>query len=124
MKQLLMVAGFDRYFQIARCFRDEDQRADRQLEFTQIDLEMSFVGVEDVLDVLEEITARACAEVVGVALPRPFPRVAYDEVMARYGTDKPDRRIQLEIVDLSKAVARSGFRVFRADAIAKGGIVK
>jgi aspartyl-tRNA synthetase len=123
MKQLLMVAGYDGYFQIARCFRDEDQRADRQLEFTQLDLEMSFVGEDDVLRSLEEITARAFADVMGVELPRPFPRLAFDEAIARYGSDKPDTRIGLEIVDLSEVVAGCGFKVF-ADAVAGGGVVK
>ena len=122
MKQLLMVAGFDRYFQIARCFRDEAQRADRQLEFTQVDLEMSFVGVDDVLEVLEEVTVRACAA-AGVELPRPFPRLGYAEAMARYGSDRPDTRIQLELVDLSDLFRESGFRAFRG-AVDAGGIVK
>ena len=123
MKQLFMVAGFDRYFQIARCFRDEDQRADRQLEFTQIDLEMSFVGVDDVLEVLEELTARACAEACDVELPRPFPRMSHAEAMQRYGSDRPDTRIQLELVELTDLFAESEFRAFRA-AVDAGGIVK
>ncbi len=123
MKQLLMMAGFDGYFQIARCFRDEDQRADRQLEFTQIDLELSFVGVEEVLQVIEEITEHAFRATIGVELERPFPRYSYADVMARYGTDRPDTRIQLEIVDLSDLVAGSGFKVF-AGAIEAGGVVR
>ncbi|MCP4003871.1 MAG: aspartate--tRNA ligase [bacterium] len=123
IKQMLMVAGFDRYFQIARCFRDEDQRADRQLEFTQLDLEMSFVGEEDVLEVLEELTCRAYKEVSDITLERPFPRVSYDEVMDRYGSDRPDRRISLELVDLSDAVASSSFKVF-SGAVKNGGVVK
>jgi len=123
MKQLLMVAGYDRYFQIARCFRDEDQRADRQLEFTQIDLEMSFVGIEDVLAVLEEVTARGCREAAGVELPRPFGRMSYAEAMARYGCDRPDTRIGLELVELTEAFRTSGFNAFRG-AVEKGGIVK
>ncbi len=123
MKQLLMVAGFDGYFQIARCFRDEDQRADRQLEFSQIDLEMSFIGVEDVLNVLEDITARAFREVKGIELPRPFPRASYADVMARYGSDKPDTRITLELVDLTDIVAHSGLQVF-AQAVQAGGVVR
>jgi aspartyl-tRNA synthetase len=123
MKQLLMVAGYDRYFQIVRCFRDEDLRADRQYEFTQVDLEMAFVGVEDVLEVLEEVTWRGCAETTGVELPRPFPRLSYAEAMARYGSDKPDTRILLELVDLTAAFRESGFRAFRA-AVDAGGIVK
>jgi aspartyl-tRNA synthetase len=122
MKQLLMVAGFDRYFQIARCFRDEDQRADRQLEFTQVDIEMSFVGVEDVLAVLEEVTAAGCAA-AGVTLPRPFARLSYADAMARYGSDRPDTRIGLELVELTDLFAQSGFRAFRA-AVDAGGIVK
>jgi len=123
MKQLLMVAGFDRYFQIVRCFRDEDQRADRQLEFTQVDLEMSFVGVEDVLVVLEELTARCCAEAAGIALPRPFQRLSYVDAMARFGSDRPDTRIQLELVDLTEGFRDSGFRAFRT-SVEAGGIVK
>ncbi|HEX5066652.1 MAG TPA: aspartate--tRNA ligase [Myxococcota bacterium] len=122
MKQLLMVAGFDRYFQIARCFRDEDQRADRQLEFTQVDLEMSFVGVEDVLAVLEEVTVQGCAT-AGISLARPFARISYKEAMDRYGSDRPDTRIQLELVELTDVFAASGFRAFRA-AVDGGGIVK
>jgi aspartyl-tRNA synthetase len=122
MKQLLMVAGFDRYFQIARCFRDEDQRADRQLEFTQVDLEMSFVGVEDVLAVLEEVTVQGCAT-AGISLARPFARISYKEAMDRYGSDRPDTRIQLELVELTDVFAASGFRAFRA-AVDAGGIVK
>ena len=123
MKQLLMVAGFDRYFQIVRCFRDEDQRADRQLEFTQIDLEMAFVGVEDVLDVLEELTAGVFAQVIGVEIQRPFARICYADAMARFGSDRPDTRIQLELVDLSDSFRESDFRAFRA-AVDDGGIVK
>jgi len=123
MKQLLMVAGFDRYFQIVRCFRDEDQRADRQLEFTQVDLEMSFVGVEDVLRVLEELTVRSCAEAAGIALPRPFQRLSYADAMRRFGSDRPDTRIQLELVDLTESFRESGFRAFRA-SVEAGGIVK
>ncbi len=123
MKQMLMVAGFDAYFQIARCFRDEDQRADRQFEFTQLDLEMSFVGVDEVLHVLEEITTRALSDVVGVELPRPFDRISYDEAMSRYGSDRPDRRVQLELVDFSDVVAASGFEVF-ASAVERGGVVR
>ncbi|MBM4384870.1 MAG: aspartate--tRNA ligase [Deltaproteobacteria bacterium] len=123
MKQLFMVSGFDRYFQIARCFRDEDLRADRQLEFTQIDLEMSFVGVEEVLAVLEDLTWRAWRDTLGVTLPRPFPRMSYAEAMARYGSDKPDTRVLLELVDLTDLFVNSGFKAF-AGPVAKGGIVK
>lgn len=123
MKQLLMIAGFDGYFQIARCFRDEDQRADRQLEFSQIDLEMSFVGVDEVLRVLEEITVRAFHDVRGIDLPRPFPRLTYAEAMARYGSDRPDTRITLELTDLTDIVAQSTFQVF-AQTVQQGGIVR
>jgi aspartyl-tRNA synthetase len=123
MKQLLMIAGFDRYFQIARVFRDEDQRADRQFEFTQVDLEMSFVGVEDVLHVLEEVTVRTCREAAGVELPRPFPRLSWSESMARYGIDRPDTRIRLELIELTDLFEKSAFRAFRA-AVDAGGIVK
>lgn len=123
MKQLLMMAGFDGYFQIARCFRDEDQRADRQLEFTQIDLEMSFVGVDEVLQTLEEITVRAFRETCGVELSRPFPRRTYADVMARYGSDRPDTRIALDLVDLSDIVTNSTFQVF-AQAVRDGGVVR
>ena len=122
MKQLLMVAGFDRYFQIARCFRDEDQRADRQLEFTQVDLELAFATVEEVLEVLEAVTVAGCA-VAGLDLPRPFPRITYREAIDRYGVDRPDTRITLELVDLTDAFATSEFRAFR-QAVDAGGIVK
>ncbi|HEY8123499.1 MAG TPA: aspartate--tRNA ligase [Myxococcota bacterium] len=123
MKQLFMVSGFDRYFQIARCFRDEDLRADRQLEFTQIDLEMSFVGVEDVLPVLEDLTRRAWRETIGIELPQPFPRMSYAEAMSRYGSDKPDTRVQLELVELTDLFRDTGFKAFGA-AVARGGVVK
>ena len=123
MKQMLMVAGFDGYFQIARCFRDEDQRADRQLEFTQLDLEMSFVRVEDVLELLEHITVRAFRDVLGVELERPFPRLGWAEAMLRYGTDKPERRITLELVELTDVVRGTEFKVF-AGALASGGVVR
>ncbi len=123
MKQLLMMAGYDRYFQIARCFRDEDQRADRQLEFTQIDLEMAFCGVEEVLDVLEEVCVRGFREAAGVELARPFPHLSYADAIARFGSDRPDTRIQLELADLTDVFRESGFRAFRA-AVDAGGIVK
>jgi aspartyl-tRNA synthetase len=122
MKQLFMIAGCDRYYQIARCFRDEDQRADRQLEFTQIDLEMSFVGVEDVLSVLEKVTvdgSRAC----GIELEAPFNRITYADAMDRYGSDRPDTRILLELVDLTDVFRTSDFKAFRGVA-ESGGIVK
>jgi aspartyl-tRNA synthetase len=123
MKEMRMVAGFDGYFQIARCFRDEDQRADRQLEFTQLDLELSFVGMDDVLDLLEHLTVRAFRDVLGVELARPFDRLSYADAMARYGSDKPERRIALEIVELSDLLAASEFKVF-AGALASGGVVR
>ncbi len=122
MKQLLMVAGFDRYFQIARCFRDEDQRADRQLEFSQLDLEMSFVGVEDVLEVLETLMLRACSA-GGTELERPFPRMSYADAMSRYGSDKPDTRILLELTELTDVFRDSEFKAFRG-VVDAGGIVK
>ncbi|MBO9343360.1 MAG: aspartate--tRNA ligase [Roseiflexus sp.] len=124
LKQLLMVAGFDRYFQIARCFRDEDQRADRQPEFTQLDMEMSFVDQDDVLDVIERLFTALCREIVPhKRLVTPFPRLTYAEAMARFGSDKPDLRYGLELVDVSDVVAASQFGVFRA-ALDTGGQVK
>lgn len=123
MKQLLMISGFERYFQIARCFRDEDLRADRQLEFTQVDLEMSFIGVDDVLPVLEEIVVRCWRDAGGIALAQPFPRMGYAEAMARFGIDKPDLRVTLELVDLTDLFRTTGLKAFQA-TIAGGGIVK
>jgi aspartyl-tRNA synthetase len=122
-KQLLMVAGFDRYYQIARCYRDEGQRADRMLEFTQLDVEMSFVGREDVLELTESLFAEIWHEVAGVEVPVPFPRLSYAECMLRYGTDRPDRRFGLEIADVTEAVRDSEFGVF-ARAVAGGGVVR
>lgn len=124
LKQLLMIAGFERYFQIARCFRDEDQRADRQPEFTQLDLEMSFVEEKDVLDLTEELFASLVKSVKPeMKVMKSFPRLSYKECMDRYGTDKPDLRFGLELVDLSDLVAETGFNVFRS-AIEGGGVVK
>ncbi len=123
MKQLFMIAGFDRYFQIARCFRDEDLRADRQLEFTQVDLELAFVGVEEVLQVLEALVANAWLDTLGVALARPFPRMSYAEAMGRYGSDKPDTRVLLELVELTDLFRGTQFRAF-GGAVEKGGVVK
>ena len=120
-KQLLMVAGMDRYYQIARCFRDEDLRADRQPDFTQLDLEMSFVDVDDVLDVTERCFKYVWAETLGVELPA-FARLTYVEAMERYGTDKPDTRFGLELVDLAEVFASSEARVLRA-ALDAGGAV-
>ncbi len=124
LKQLLMVAGFERYFQIARCFRDEDQRGDRQPEFTQLDLEMSFVEREDVMALVEEMVTgviEGCS--ARKLLFKPFPRLTYAEAMARFGTDRPDLRFGMELIDLSDLVAASEFGVFR-DAVAAGGQVK
>lgn len=124
LKQLLMVAGFDRYFQIARCFRDEDQRADRQPEFTQLDMEMSFVDQDDVLDIIERLFTALCREIVPhKRVITPFPRLTYAEAMERFGSDKPDLRYGLELVDVSDAVAASQSGVFRA-ALDTGGQVK
>ena len=124
LKQLLMVAGFDRYFQIARCFRDEDQRADRQPEFTQLDLEMSFVEQEDVLQITEELFTSLVETVTEKRiLHKPFPRLCYDEALAKYGINKPDIRFGLTLVDLSDLVMGSDFRLF-SDAVAQGGLVK
>jgi aspartyl-tRNA synthetase len=122
-KQLLMVSGLDRYYQIARCFRDEDLRADRQPEFTQLDMEMSFMSQEEVLELNEELVSYIFKEVKGIDIPRPFPRLTYAEAMDRYGCDKPDTRYGLELVNVSDVLKESGFKVF-ADAISSGGIVK
>ena len=122
-KQLFMVSGFERYFQIARCFRDEDLRQDRQPEFTQIDLEMSFVVDQDVQDVVEGLLAAVWKGVLDIDIPRPFPRVSFDEAMLRYGSDKPDLRIDLELADVTEAARGSGFQIFEK-AVAAGGIVK
>jgi aspartyl-tRNA synthetase len=121
-KELLMVAGFERYYQIARCFRDEDLRADRQLDFTQLDVEMSFVGVEDVLDVNERLLAHVLGG-FGIEVPLPFARLAYDDAMARYGTDKPDTRYGLELHDLTDCVRETEFNAFRG-TIESGGAVR
>jgi len=122
-KQLLMVAGFDRYMQITKCFRDEDLRADRQPEFTQIDLEMSFVDVDDVIKVNEGFINRLFKELLNIDIPMPFKRLSYHEAMTRYGSDKPDTRFGMELIDLSDIVVNSGFKVF-SDAIANGGSVR
>ncbi len=121
-KQLIMVAGFERYFQFARCFRDEDLRADRQPEFTQIDIETSFMSEEEIMAMTERMMARVMKEVKGVDLSLPLPRLTYDEAMSRFGSDKPDTRFGLELVDLSETVKDAGFKVFK-DAVAGGGKV-
>lgn len=118
-KQLLMVSGMERYFQIVRCFRDEDLRADRQPEFTQVDIEMSFVDEEQVMTMAEGLMARVFREVMGVELTLPFPRMTYDEAMSRYGVDKPDTRFGLELADVTSIVRGSGFKLF-----AKAELVK
>ena len=122
-KQLFMISGFDRYYQIVRCFRDEDLRADRQPEFTQIDIEMSFVGEDDVQKLAEGMMADLFKKVLGIKLKRPFLQLTYDEAVGRYGLDKPDTRFGLELKDISDIVGGSNFKVF-ADAVKKGGVVK
>jgi aspartyl-tRNA synthetase len=122
-KQLLMVSGCDRYYQLARCFRDEDLRADRQPEFTQLDIEMSFMSMEEIIDLNERLVSHIFKTVKDIDLPHPFPRLTYAEAMERYGSDKPDTRYGLELVNVSDIVKDSGFKVF-ADAVNKGGIVK
>ena len=121
-KQLLMVSGFDRYFQLARCFRDEDLRADRQPEFTQIDIEMSFVERDDVLSLIEAMMTDCMEKTLGISVDAPFPRMSYAEAMERYGSDKPDIRFGMKIVDIGNTVKNCGFRVFRG-AIEAGGKV-
>ena len=113
-KQLLMVGGLERYYQLARCFRDEDFRADRQPEFTQIDLEMSFVTREDVIDVSEDLVGRLWADLAGYRVPRPIPRMTYAEAMTRFGSDKPDLRFGCELADLTGYFSQTSFRVFQA----------
>ncbi|MBM4122301.1 MAG: aspartate--tRNA ligase [Nitrospira sp.] len=122
-KQILMVSGMDRYYQIARCFRDEDLRNDRQPEFTQIDLEMSFVDRDQVMGSMEQMLRLVFREAAGIALPAPFPRMTYVEAMGGYGSDKPDLRFGMPLLDMSGFAATSEFKVFK-DAVAKGGIVK
>jgi len=122
-KQLLMASGYDRYFQIARCFRDEDLRADRQPEFTQADMELSFVDIEDVIDVNERLLKHIFKEAIGVDVPVPFPRMPYQEAMDRYGSDKPDTRFGMELVDVSEVVKDTEFVVFKG-ALEAGGTVR
>ncbi|WP_124728747.1 aspartate--tRNA ligase [Staphylospora marina] len=122
-KQLLMVSGIERYFQIVRCFRDEDLRADRQPEFTQVDIEVSFMDTEAFMGMMEEMMARLFREAIGVEIPVPFRRMTYREAMERYGSDKPDLRFGMELMDLSEALKDTSFKVF-ASTIASGGRVK
>ena len=122
-KQLLMVGGLEKYFQIARCFRDEDLRADRQPEFTQIDVEMSFVDVDDIIAMVEDMLAAVMKGIPGLDVQLPFPRLTHAEAMDRFGSDKPDMRFAMELVDLGECVATSDFRVF-SSTLAAGGIVK
>ncbi|MEH7452946.1 aspartate--tRNA ligase [Gottfriedia acidiceleris] len=122
-KQLLMVSGFERYFQIARCFRDEDLRADRQPEFTQIDIETSFLSQEEIMEMSERMMVKMMKETKGVELVTPLPRMSYDEAMNRYGSDKPDTRFGLELIDVSSFAKESGFKVFTS-AVENGGQVK
>ena len=122
-KQLFMISGYDRYYQIVRCFRDEDLRADRQPEFTQIDIEMSFVGEEEVIKLTEEMMSTLFKEVLDLDISLPFPRLTYAEAVGRYGLDKPDTRFGFELKDISDIVESSGFKVF-SGAVKKGGIVK
>ncbi|XP_050879342.1 aspartate--tRNA ligase, chloroplastic/mitochondrial isoform X4 [Lathyrus oleraceus] len=122
-KQMLMVAGFDKYYQVARCFRDEDLRADRQPEFTQLDMEMAFTPLEDMLTLNEELIRKVFLEIKGVELPNPFPRLTYAEAMNRYGSDRPDTRFDLELKDVSDIFSGSSFKVF-SDSLESGGIIK
>ena len=122
-KQMLMVSGFDRYYQIARCFRDEDLRADRQPEFTQIDMEMSFMSIEEIIKLNERLMKKVMKDVKGIEIETPFKRIPYDEAMARYGSDKPDTRFGMELIDVSEVVKDAPFKVFTG-AIESGGQVK
>lgn len=121
-KQLIMVAGFERYYQFARCFRDEDLRADRQPEFTQIDIETSFMSSDEIMAMTERMMEKLMKEVKGIDVTLPFPRMSYDEAMARYGSDKPDTRFGMELVDISETVVNSGFKVFES-TVQSGGKV-
>ncbi len=122
-KQLLMMSGFDKYMQLARCFRDEDLRADRQPEFTQVDLEMAFVDVDNILDVVERSLAYVWKQILGVDIPTPFRRMPYDEAMRDYGSDKPDLRYGMKLIDVTEVAKKTEFKIFH-DAVERGGIVK
>src|SRR5699024_9694404 len=121
-KQMIMMSGFERYYQIARCFRDEDLRADRQPEFTQIDIETSFMSTEEILDVSEKLMQYILKEVKGIDVCLPFNRMSYQEAMERFGSDKPDTRFEMELIHVSNIVQDSGFKVFK-EAIRQGGRV-
>lgn len=123
LKQLLMTSGFDRYYQIVRCFRDEDLRGDRQPEFTQIDIETSFLSIEEIQDYTEKMIAQVMRDVKGIEVTLPFPHMTYDEAMERYGSDKPDTRFEMELIDVGEAVKDCDFKVFRM-ALDNGGVVK
>src|SRR5262249_16052023 len=122
-KQILMVGGVERYYQIARCFRDEDQRADRQLEFTQIDIEMSFIDRDDIYHLIEGLLKRIWKTALNLDIPTPFKRMAFKEAIDRYGIDKPDTRFGMEIIDFTEEFRPSAFKVF-SGAIANHGLVK
>jgi len=122
-KQLLMISGFDRYYQIVRCFRDEDLRADRQPEFTQVDMEMSFVGEEDIISVVEGLVETVFRDVLDMEIKAPFPRLMYDDAVEKYGLDKPDLRFGLELSNVSDIVKDTNFKIF-SSVVKKGGIVK
>lgn len=122
-KQTLMIAGFDRYFQFARCLRDEDLRADRQPEFTQVDIEMSFINEEDIIDLIERMLSLAFSELLNIELKRPFDRISYEDALLIYGSDKPDRRYGLEIVDITSILKDTSLQVF-ANAIKDGGVIR
>jgi len=121
-KQMLMVAGFDRYYQIVKCFRDEDLRSDRQPEFTQIDIETSFLDQDEIIAIMEDLMRQVFKEVLNVDLPKPFPRLGYDEAMRRYGSDKPDLRVTLELTDVTDAVTDVAFKVFSGPATSGGKV--
>ena len=123
-KQLLMLSGYDKYYQITKCFRDEDLRADRQPEFTQIDMEMSFVSVDDVIEVNERLLQKMFKDVMNIDIELPIKRITYKEAMDRYGSDKPDTRFGLELVDVSELVETCGFKVFTDAALKNGGSVR
>ena len=123
LKQILMVAGFDKYFQLAKCFRDEDLRADRQPEFTQVDIEMSFIDEADIFNLVEEMMVYIFKNSLNIDIKTPFPKITYDEAMLKYGTDKPDLRYKMELVDITNIVLKTEYRVF-ADTIKNGGVIR